>query len=137
MAERDFSVLPKVVLYTVDVVTDWINGVTLLTSGKRSSTEFNTTDTTSIHKGDLQIGNFSLVFNTTFGCLTPDFNVCSEDDEFHLWWGSLTIALSWVPAIFGIRMIFVGLKSQQRTACKLVLLSMRFILWPLLVPLQM
>ena len=26
MADRDFSLLPKVVLYTVDVVTDWING---------------------------------------------------------------------------------------------------------------
>ena len=135
MADRDFSLLPKVVLYTVDIVTDWINGVSLLTNGNKSSTEINTTNSTLlIHKDDLQIGNSSLVFNTTIDCLTPDFDICSEDHEIHLWWGSLTIALSWVPAILGT--IFVSLKTDW-TLCYFVLLPIRFILWPLLVPLQM
>ena len=72
MAGRDFSVLPKVVLYTVDVVTDWINGVSLLTGGHRSISEFNTTYSTPIQKDDLQIENSGLVFNTTIKCVTPD-----------------------------------------------------------------
>jgi len=136
MAARDFSVVPKVVLYYVDVVTDWINGVSLLTSGHRSSTEFNTTYSTPIHKDDLQIENSSLVFNTTIDCLTPDYDVCSEDNEFHLWWGSLSIALSWVPAILGIGILIYRMDSEG-TACFWILMPIRFILWPLLVPLQM
>ena len=85
MADRHFSVLPKVGLYTLDVVTDLINGVSLLSGGNRSISKFNTPNSTPIQEDDLSIGYSSLVFNTTLNCLTPDYDVCSEDDEFHLW----------------------------------------------------
>ena len=130
MPDRHLSVVPKLGLYTLDVVTDWINGVSLLTS-------HNSTNGTSLDLNNLIISDSSHVFNATIHeheCLSPD--VCSQDNDIHLWWGSLTIALSWVPATFGMFFIVFGTGSDL-TPSKILLMPIRFILWPLLVPLLM
>ena len=126
MPDRHLSVVPKLGLYTLDVVTDWINGVSLLTS-------HNSTNGTNL---DLH-NDSTHVFNTTIyehECLSPD--VCSQDNDIHLWWGSLTIALSWVPATFGMFGI-VAFSDDYLTPSNILLMPIRFILWPLLVPLLM
>ena len=128
MPDRHLSVVPKLGLYTLDVVTDWINGVSLLTS-------HNSTNGTNLDLNNLIISDSSHVFNATIhehDCLSPD--VCSQDNDIHLWWGSLTIALSWVPATIGM---FITVAGGDLTPSKILLMPIRFILWPLLVPLLM
>ena len=50
-------------------------------------------------------------------------------------WGTMTIAFSWGPALFGLYVLCVSVCRGGIKA--LVLLPIRFLLWPLLVPIGM
>ena len=109
----------KIFLYLFDLLSDWINGV-LLIVGNDSQAEDN--NSSAIYRSD------------------PCFN--SSDGKPQVAWGGLTLAFSWGPACFGLLFLVAfdvgdgfepfGLKSMN---C--LLLPLRFILWPLLVPIGM
>ena len=85
---------------------------------------------------DNQLGDFDGSTNvaTVNGTVANDTIArCLKGTERHLAWGVMTIAMSWIPSTFAVFfMIYAadGLKHQIAT-------PLRFILWPLLVPVYM
>ena len=104
-----WGVAIKVTLYTFDLVSDWANGILMLTAGGQ-------------------------------GTITDQNNrnvsACAEDHQPHLAWGSLTIGLSYVPALFGLN-VLLGAAVKRCTVWNWLLLPIRFILWPIIVGLLM
>ena len=76
--------------------------------------------------------NQTVVSDWTNGCLL----LATEDGEGkrHVVWGVSTLAFSWGPALLGIAyvMVFGGIRGKDW-----VLLPVRFLLWPFLVPIGM
>ena len=111
--ERHASVFIKVALYLFDVGSDWVNGGIML-SGDQRWRDWH-------HNG-------TIANDTIARCL--------DSKERHFEWGVMTIAMSWIPAtltmffLIQIAAIDGGLKH-------LITLPLRFVLWPLLVPVYM
>ena len=82
-----WSVAIKVTLYMFDVISDLTNGVLMLTADGQS--------------------NSSLHQNSSYIC------DCSGETGPNLAWGSLTIGLSWVPAIFGLIFLIRGHHTKK------------------------
>ena len=114
--EKHASVFIKVALYLFDVGSDWVTGGILLS--------------------DNQLGDFNGSTNvaTVNGTVANDTIArCLKGTERHLAWGVMTIAMSWIPAIFTLILLILnanGIKHQ-------IAIPLRFILWPLLVPVYM
>ena len=118
------SVWIKVGLYTFDIGSDWING------------------------GLMVQCPVNLTINETFPTLNS-INVTdlSKDDGCEPWWGSLTIAMSWIPPAI-LFLIFIGgsirslVKKRRCFSCRDLTIFMFvgpvvYALWPLLVPIGM
>ena len=103
------SVFVKVALYLFDLVSDWVNGGLML------------------HRVDtIDTSNTSIPNSTIERCL-------NETGGPHIAWGTMTIGMSWVPAVFAIKMLnrrfaAFGMKKW---------IPVRFIFWPILVPVHM
>ena len=79
--EKKPTVFIKVALYMFDLVSDWVNGGLML------------------HKVDtIDTGNTSIPNSTIDQCL-------NETGGPHIAWGTMTIGMSWVPAVFAIKML--------------------------------
>ena len=103
------SVFVKVALYLFDLVSDWVNGGLML------------------HKVDpIDTGNATIPNSTTDRCL-------NETGGPHIAWGTMTIGMSWVPAVFAIGI----LHTRYYTTLEKKWIPVRFIFWPILVPLHM
>jgi len=113
--EKKPTVFIKVALYMFDLVSDWVNGGLML------------------HKVDtIDTGNTSISNGTIDRCL-------NEAGGPHIAWGTMTIGMSWVPAVFAI-----GTLSQIAVYGKWIprkwkkkWIPVRFIFWPILVPIHM
>ena len=109
-----WSVAFKVTLYLFDLLSDWVNGILMLT-----------TNGCQDYKAD----------NSTFGYGQVG---CEENTKDAKRFGAWTIALSYVPAIFGLLASAYGSRSWSKCSMwKLLLIPIQFILWPLLVALLM
>ena len=103
------SVFIKVALYLFDLVSDWVNGGLML------------------HKVDpIDTGNTSIPNSTIDRCL-------NETGGPHIAWGIMTIGMSWVPAVFAIGIIH----STFTLRLKKKWIPVKFIFWPILVPIHM
>jgi len=98
----------KVTLYLFDLGSDWVNGILMLMPKNGTGTKIQFDNSTSDSCGH-------------------------EDSEVHPAWGSLSITLSWVPALIGLVIIVL----TKRSIWDLLLAPIRFILWPLIVPILM
>ena len=119
----EHSVWVKVGLYTFDVGSDWVNGGLMLQCSVNSTT------------------------NETFP--SPRATSSEELAGCEPWWGSLTIAMSWIPptlfflmgAFGAIQRIIVDGRKAIPSACELCLVTLIFpllyALWPILVPIGM
>ena len=114
------SVFIKVGLYLFDLVSDWVNGGLML------------------HKVDpTDTSNTSIPNNTIDRCL-------NETGGPHIAWGTMTIGMSWVPAVFSL-IVIVGSEQESYwkerwipgSYWKKRWIPVRFILWPILVPMHM
>ena len=117
------SVFIKVALYLFDLVSDWVNGGLML------------------HKVDpIDTGNTNIPNSTIKTCL-------NETGGPHIAWGMTTIGMSWVPAVFALVMVYAGDYSDSKWRHSRGLsgsgmwkkrwLPVRFIFWPILVPIHM
>ena len=119
----DHGVWVKAGLYTFDVGSDWVNGGLMLQCPVNST------------------------INETFS--SPKANLSKDTTGCEPWWGSLTIAMSWVPptlacllvAIQGIRNLFMRGRIAVPSASELCLVTLLspglYALWPILVPIGM
>ena len=108
--ERHASVFIKVGLYLFDICSDWVTGGIMLSNNQLIDLK-NNSDTTA---------------NDTIAR-------CLDGTERHFSWGIMTIAMSWIPAtftMFGLIPVAEGMRNR-------ITLPLRFILWPLLVPVLM
>ena len=80
------SVFIKVVLYTFDVVSDWWNGWNFLIAESPINVSNPANWTVSNDESSANVSN-----STTTWCL-------DHTEERHIWWGVMTIAMSWIPA---------------------------------------
>ena len=110
------SVFIKVVLYTFDVVSDWLNGWNFLNVGSPVNVSNPANWTVLNDESSDNVPN-----STTTWCL--------DDTERHTWWGVMTIGMSWIPAVFAM----IGLVMNGCSWWH----PLQFILWPLLVPFHM
>ena len=90
------------------MIPDWANGIMMLT-GKNS---------------------------------TPTTDPCEQDGgSYHPAWGAMSLAFSWFPAFYGFFLLCgktFGSSDNFTTGClSFILIPVRFILWPLLVPIGM
>ena len=101
-----YSTIFKVGLYGCDVGTDWYNGYNF----------YNFTQNVTKH-------------------LSPStgMDVCAEDHSHNPNWGTWTIGMSWVPALFGGFSVLMGNRSMKNV----MLFLPRLIVWPILVPIYM
>ena len=116
--EKHWDVIYKVPLYLADLVSDWLNGGSMVVQWWSHYIEFNATghDCTvnwCTHE------YFSEV--RKLGIPSPD-------------WGVITIAMSWFPAAFSV----LWISRCCIPSCSLWYWHLvRFILWPILVPIDM
>jgi len=115
------SVWVKVGLYTFDIGSDWFNGGLMLQCP------------------------VNLTINETIPTLdTINDTDLSKDDGCEPWWGSITIAMSWIPPTI-IFLIYISgsiRKNMKKGKCftcweitgHLLLGPVIYALWPLLVP---
>ena len=106
-------------LYLFDVGSDWVTGGIMLSDDQLIDTK-----NTTLSANDT-IVNGTITNNTIARCL--------DGTERHLAWGIMTIAMSWIPASFTTFFLIAiadGMKHR-------ITLPLRFILWPLLVPVYM
>ena len=96
---------------TLPLVSDWANGGLLL-----STVEYSDKNVTSTANDT----------NTTI----------SGEGERHVAWGVMTLAFTWGPALLGLVML-VMISLDVKDIKTWVLLPIRFVLWPLLVPIAM
>ena len=103
-----WSVIFKVLLYTFDLVSDWVNGAFLLAGdqGANHTSHCPQEATGTNHTGDG----------------TP-----------HYYWGTITIILPWVPALIGLWIILISIGNKW----DVVLVPVRFVMWPISVPFMM
>ena len=113
MERRVLEVLQRIILYLVDVVTDWINGVQL------------------INRTDLNISEFAHQREATNSTL--DLPECPSITKGHTL-GIATISLTWLPAgILAVISKSPGVQPKQ----PIYMIAFRFIAWPVYVPLLM
>ena len=105
----------KIFLYMFDVVSDWVNGILLI-----------------IGNGNHPNGDDVLANHTNNG--TDPCN-SSDDGKPHVAWGGMTVGFSWLPAVFGL--VFLVWAAIDRSIKNWLLIPLRFLLWPLLVPISM
>ena len=96
-----------------DLVSDWVNGILMLTAGGHGHESNNKTLNVTAYE-----------------------DACVEDNEQHVAWGSLTIGLSWVPALFGL-IFLVAIAYEEKRICNWLLLPFQFVFWPIGVGLMM
>ena len=155
------STIPKLGLYTFDVGSDWLNGASLMNytfhiGGDIGDSLLNYT----IHVGNDTLNARTLI-NSTLGsdwlnqatliirgredinstgslnstlhpaCLNENETV---NDPIHFYWGVLTITMSWFPAVAGIFLLVGAIEWKWY---QLLLVPIRFLLWPLLLPIAM
>ena len=105
------GVMFKVVMYMFDLISDWTNGVLLLMPKNGTAASYNKSDVgNSCHQVELEV---------------------------HPAWGSLSIALSWVPALAGLFFLVKSATDWDSTIWRWIFLPLRFVLWPLIVPILM
>ena len=144
--KMDFELWIKVFLYYFDVVSDFLNGITLVT--KEIALSNTTTLTITVPK------SFTVSTNDTF------FSVKTRNDSFSVesfqcqgnnkdfplilsYCGPMTIGFQWLPALLAVLRLLVEIatnaraKQWRKMLLKLFLLPIRFILWPFLVPIRM
>ena len=99
----------------LDAGIDWLTWLTLLIKGKDY---FNLTES----------------FNSTsnYTCQTG-----TESNRIHYYWGVLTIAMSWFPAAAGIALLIATKETDKCKWYHLLQVTIRFLLWPLLLPIAM
>ena len=117
--ERHASVFIKVALYLFDVVSDWVTGGIMLSDNQMIDIKNITLSTNDIS------ANGTIANDTIASCL--------DGTERHLAWGIMTIAVSWIPATFTMFMLIPAADGIKHR----ITLPLRFILWPLLVPVYM
>ena len=116
--EKHWDVIYKVPLYLADLVSDWLNGGSMVVQWWSHWIEFIAThdNTTTMREYEAELAELGIPY----------------------WdWGVITIAMSWIPAAFSVLWIC--------SCCILSALScslwhrhlVRFILWPILVPIDM
>ena len=110
----------KVFLYMFDLLSDWVNGILLLIGGGDC-------DQISQNGGSAE----ELAARTETAGVNATAGLGCEG-KVHPIWGTLTIALSWVPALFGLFALPATCKCRD-----FLLLPVRFLLWPLIVPVLM
>ena len=103
--EEPWSVTIKVALYLFDLISDWVNGGLMIHGGPPRS-------------------------NLTEDGLKPS---CGTGNQAHHAWGTLAIALSWLPAILSLAYLAQVINDKGGA----LLAPLRFILWPILVPILM
>ena len=113
MEHRVLEVLQRIILYLVDVVTDWINGVQ------------------QINRTDFNIFEFAHQREATNSTL--DLPECPSVTKGHTL-GIATISLTWLPAgILAVISKSPGVQPKQ----PIYMIAFRFIAWPVYVPLLM
>ena len=105
----------KIFIYLFDVVSDWVNGILLI-----------------IGDGNHPNGDYALEIHTnrTDPCNKRD------DGKPHVAWGSMTLGFSYLPAGIGL-LYLVRAAAESKSIPNMFLLPLRFLLWPLLVPISM
>ena len=111
MAQPIQQVILKVFFYLLDVLSDWVNGAEQIIG---TAINENTVVNVSSIQSDLQSG----IEGSTLGVIT--------------------IGLSWLPGILGI-LFYKSLQTSPKplNIYQFCILTARFCLWPLYVPLQM
>ena len=130
----------KIIFYLVDLVSDIVNGALTLKRGQNGPTS-----NTSIITDTFTVPEYPDISENPFFWNDSSYEVtkveCEGDETFHLWWGYLSIAFTWLPGL--VAMVFLAKMNQQpsSTCCdrllRLAQLILRFIFWPLLVPILM
>ena len=116
------SVWVKVGLYTFDIGSDWFNGGLMLQCPVNQTVNETIPTLNTINDTDL-----------------------SKEDGCEPWWGSLTIAMSWIPpTIIFILAIGAQIKwgidgrCERLFSCGFIFAGpVTYALWPLLVPIGM
>ena len=103
--EIHYSAIIRVGFYSTDVGTDWYNGYNF----------------------------FNFTQNATPSSTSIDMCDRAQDQAHDPIWGTWTIGLSWVPAVFGS----FSVQEENPSWRNVILFPIRFILWPILVALQM
>ena len=116
--ERHASVFIKAGLYLFDICSDWVTGGIMLYNDQLIELK-NNSDTTA---------NGTIANDTIARCL--------DSSERHFEWGVKTIAMSWIPATLTM-FYLVQIAAIDGGLKHLITLPLRFILWPLLVPVYM
>ena len=121
MAQALKEVFLKVILYLLDVLSDWINGAEQIT-GLDIFTFFKDGEE-NVHLEITNISNF--------------YTNCKSSMEGPTL-GFITIGLSWLPGVIGI-LFYKSLQTSPKplNIYQLCILTARFCVWPLYVPLQM
>ena len=117
--EKHASVFIKVAMYLFDVGSDWVTGGIMLSDDQMIGFK-NTTQSTNETTVNGTIANDTIAR-------------CLDGTERHLAWGIMTIAMSWIPAIFACIPLIPAAEGMKHR----LTLPLRFILWPLLVPVYM
>ena len=121
MAQPIKQVILKVFLYSLDVLSDWVNGAEQIIG-------------MDIYKGQKSQPNCSEITMVNVSPLQPDFQSRIEGSTL----GVITIGLSWLPGVIGI-LFYKSLQTSPKplNIYQLCILTARFCVWPLYVPLQM
>ena len=117
--DNPWCVVFKVLLYTFDLVSDWVNGAFLLAGAQGT----NHTDGTQ----EAPWTNHTAVTQEAPG------TIHTGDGTAHYYWGSITIILPWVPALCALGPIRGSIKNKW----DVVLVPVRCVLWPISVPFMM
>ena len=121
MAQPIEQVILKVFFYLLDVLSDWVNGAEQIGMDiyKGQKSQPNCSETTvMVNVSSIQSNPQSGIEGSTLGVIT--------------------IGLSWLPGIFGI-LFYKSLQTNPKplNIHQFCILTARFCLWPLYVPLQM
>ena len=115
----------KVFLYMFDLLSDWVNGILLLIGGG---------DCDQISQNGGSAEELAARTVTAGGNATAELGC---EGKVHPIWGTLTIALSWVPALFGLFALCLFAADSKSKCRDFLLLPVRFLLWPLILPVLM
>ena len=129
----------KAIFYTVDLASDIGNGALMAKRVPTSNTSIITYTFTVPGYLDLSENPFFWNYRTRSYEVTKV--ECEDDEMFHLWWGYLSIAFTWLPGLVALVFLIKMIQKPSYTYCDLLLLPaqliLRVIFWPLLVPILM
>ena len=154
------NTIPKLGLYTFDVGSDWLNGASLMNYTLDISGDYDSLLNHTINVGNGTINTRTILDNTVseahnilnagmdwlawltlqikgnstsnHTCLTG-----TESNRIHYHWGVLTIAMTWFPAAAGIALLIATKETDKCKWNHLLQVTIRFLLWPLLLPIAM